>query len=927
MYDFTNVDPVKCCAWLVLPTVYDESLSYGEQLNKFCKALNELIENNNNLPDYVAEMIQNYITSGSIDEVVRNILANYILNVKYPPKGIAPAVGDGSADDTDAIQGCIDYAFNKGGGCVYFPYGKYLSRSLTLRSGVSLVGFDRYSTRIVQRGGDTKPLVSGGNVQNVQITNLTLDGNNEVQTDDLDVINVLGKDCLFTNLVIKSGFQCFVYNGLGGDLQVDNVVFGGAVKKVAVINGKDSVQFTNVKFNELGKVQGECVLEVGASDGVYSFSSKAISPLCISVSGSRNTFNCDIINSTNNFTDSGILNNFNIFGVEVKEQLAKEKSYTGGSIRENITGNKSVVASGDTSENITGGKIEVIGGSKSETITENKTENITGNREIDIDGTDSVNVDGVSTFNAGGTRTEVYGSSLDVSVTGTFTENYKNTAKSIYYGKRILEIPDLTCNMNNAEIDTSNAVINYNNFKFIKNNKTFNIDDVYTLNMKMYGCDNTGAISINDLLLSAVNSGMTLFFPSGKYLIDSKITLPGNIRMFGINATFVFGENGCIILAEAENGYINNITFDGKSIAKNGIIIDTNAAGVVIENCTFLNFTDISVKIGDKTASGGHQWLINCKIYNPNTLATCLLVLHPDIKIIGCEFYYTKLAIELSASILFVTTSHLWSGGAKMNEFNNDVGISCNTYAQLMLDNVYLDSFTVGVKGKANLLINAKNIYLYYDNERTYKTNYVIGFLFKTWSKYNIDYIASKSANVSIYPISFEELIDFVNSEPELYLKNERSLANEYIEKLSTATNTANHQNRTALFKGQVTDTNTWYHVGWIIPNNNSWVRLDLSDGKYTASINMYFDRARTTSNIDTSKNTTNSEIWDIGIGLMETVNIAGQDIQAYPIFMKSVLNAIYYSVIARNYNTTWISIFNGVNDKTFKPLFTINHV
>ena len=137
MYDFTNVNPVKCCAWLVLPTVYDESLSYGEQLNKFCKALNELIENNNNLPDYVAEMIRNYITSGAIDEVVRNILANYILNVKYPPNDITPAVGDGSADDTDAIQGCIDYAFNQGGGCIYFPYGKYLSRSLTLRSGVS----------------------------------------------------------------------------------------------------------------------------------------------------------------------------------------------------------------------------------------------------------------------------------------------------------------------------------------------------------------------------------------------------------------------------------------------------------------------------------------------------------------------------------------------------------------------------------------------------------------------------------------------------------------------------------------------------------------------------------------------------------------------------------------------------------------------
>ena len=424
MYDFTNVDPVKCCTWLVLPTVYDESLSYGEQLNKFCKALNELIENNNNIPDYVAEMVQNYITSGAIDEVVRNILASYILNVKYPPKGISPAVGDGSADDTDAIQGCIDYAFNQGGGCVYLPYGKYLSRSLTLRSGVSLVGFDRYSTKIVQRGGDTKSLVSGGNVQNVQISNLTLDGNNEVQTDDLDVVNILGKDVLLTNLVVKSGYQCLVYNGLGGDLQVSDVVFGGAVKKVAVINGKDSVQFENVKFNELGKIQGECVLEVGASDGVYRFSSKAFAPICIIANGNRNSFECDIINSTNNFVDNGALNNFNVLGVEVKEQLAQGKSNSvGGSVTENVSGGKT--------ETIGNGKVENITGSKTETITENKTENITGNRVIDIDGTDSVHVGGVSTINAGGIRTEVYASDYNISITGNKTEVSSNTTENI----------------------------------------------------------------------------------------------------------------------------------------------------------------------------------------------------------------------------------------------------------------------------------------------------------------------------------------------------------------------------------------------------------------------------------------------------------------------------------------------------------------
>ena len=419
MYDFSKVDPVKACAWLVLPTVYDESLSYGEQLNKFCKALNELIENNNNIPDYVASMIQQYITSGAIDEVVRNILANYILNVKYPPKGITPAVGDGSADDTSAIQGCIDYAFAQGGGCVYFPFGKYLTKSINLKSGVSLIGFDRYSTKIVQRGGDTKPLLTGGNVQNVQVSNLTLDGNNEVQTDDLDVINILGKDVLLTNLVVKSGYQCLVYSGLGGDLQVTDVVFGGAVKKVAVISGRDSVQMENVKFNELGKIQGECVLDVSSNSGVYRFSSKAVSPVCVKCSGSRNTFVFDCENANSNFEDSGQFNNFDVLGVEKKEQIA-------GNINSTINNNLTTNVKGNINFNVT------------------------GNREIDVDGFESKHVDGVSSVNIGGARTEIYGNSRNLGVTGINIEEYHDNMTEKFNSKHIVNGIDETRTYNNS---------------------------------------------------------------------------------------------------------------------------------------------------------------------------------------------------------------------------------------------------------------------------------------------------------------------------------------------------------------------------------------------------------------------------------------------------------------------------------------------
>lgn len=50
------------------------------------------------------------------------------------------AKGDGSTDDTAAIQSCIDAVFSAGGGQVFFPIGNYTHTGLTLKHGVVLVG-------------------------------------------------------------------------------------------------------------------------------------------------------------------------------------------------------------------------------------------------------------------------------------------------------------------------------------------------------------------------------------------------------------------------------------------------------------------------------------------------------------------------------------------------------------------------------------------------------------------------------------------------------------------------------------------------------------------------------------------------------------------------------------------------------------------
>lgn len=542
------------------------------------------------------------------------------------------------------------------------------------------------------------------------------------------------------------------------------------------------------------------------------------------------------------------------------------------------------------------------------------TERVVGSREIDVNGDDSVHIDGVTSINRGGAVTAVYASSVDKRVKGAFTESFEDTSTSTYSGKKNVKAKDITVTADSFDISQNN-------------NKTLNLTNLYPLNMVLYGCDNTGSKScVNDINAAVTAGNINLFFPSGIYLIDKPLSLPGNVTLVGCNATFKMTDNGSITLESGENGYISHFIFDGNSVCPTGLFIDTNAAGIVLESCYFSNFTSVSVKIGNTVASGGHQWLVNCKIYNPDTMATCLDILHPDVKLIGCELYYSKKAINLRTAILFLDSCHIWSGGRKANNFDDDVAIYCNKYAELNIVNTYIDSFLTGITGLSNIIVQGKNLYFYWDSERTYSKTYAIGILLSTWSKYDITYICNKSASITVYPVSYINYSDFIDSQPEPYLKREYSPDNARLPALSTATAATMNNKRTLLFKTQIVTANTWYHCGWIVPSSNDWLNFTISDGKNNCTVNMYFDKQRDSANINGNKNTISSDSWDFGIGKKETLTIADQNIIAYPIFIRPVASSIYYSLFMFNKTSSWISIFNGTAGKTFNSIYTLLH-
>lgn len=292
---------VNCCNWPVLPTVYSDALSYGEQLDKFCYQLNKIIENINILPDFIQDLIRKYISSGEIDTLIKDILAKYILNVKYPPNDITPAVGDGSADDTKAIQGCIDYAFKNGGGAVYIPSGMYSVNSLEIKSNVSLFSFNKYSASLVLRSGAKHSLIYSNSGNNMAITKLTLNSNMGVQVVNTNVISINGDNISIDDCVLDNGFDLLSIESAKGNTILNNIIFNSCVNSAININGTAYVTANNLIISNVSRLSTSSPINISSNNGRYDLISYAECDTALNVSGNNNYISATIFNAKQYF--------------------------------------------------------------------------------------------------------------------------------------------------------------------------------------------------------------------------------------------------------------------------------------------------------------------------------------------------------------------------------------------------------------------------------------------------------------------------------------------------------------------------------------------------------------------------------------------------------------------------------------------------
>lgn len=279
------------------------------------------------LDEYIEQKIKEGLDALGLEQIVIDILSKYAyaINVKTPPNGLLPASGNGTTNDYATIQGCIDYASSIGGGVVFFPYGKYLTNSLSMRSNVSILGFDQYSTELILSGGANKPLLSG-TIDNVSISGLTLNAKQSSQVNNIDAIELLGHHINIENVIAEDCYTSINIEKNGTSIVIKNVICNIASEACLRVSGTnggllvDGLDMTGLSTN-----LGTAYIVTDSNGDIYrNINIHGTGAIGIDVSGSGNYFDGNISGVTKDCDDSIGDNTFNLFGKTRFENLTGE---------------------------------------------------------------------------------------------------------------------------------------------------------------------------------------------------------------------------------------------------------------------------------------------------------------------------------------------------------------------------------------------------------------------------------------------------------------------------------------------------------------------------------------------------------------------------------------------------------------------------
>lgn len=279
----------------------------------------------NNLPDLVRDWISEGLSDIDINQKILDAMTQFgmAINVVAPPNDLDPAKPDGSEEATATIQGCIDYAYAQGGGVVFFPAGRYLTGPLTLKDNVVLLGFADECTKLALKGGSTSPLITADG-SNMAVMGLTLDGNAEVQTEDLTLVSMMATDVDYRDVTFTGGYILLSHNLTGGACNVLNCKFNTCVQHAAVFTGAGNLNVL-AEFDNLSSAGGESVIENHVDSANMNIRISASAPVGVDLEADE----CAVTGwvgtgVTTPIRDEGVGNYVKVFG-NIKKETYKNK--------------------------------------------------------------------------------------------------------------------------------------------------------------------------------------------------------------------------------------------------------------------------------------------------------------------------------------------------------------------------------------------------------------------------------------------------------------------------------------------------------------------------------------------------------------------------------------------------------------------------
>lgn len=411
--NFKSIELLRCWCMKSLPTVFSDALSYNQQVCLLTKAINDMANTINGLPDYIIELVKELLEQLGLEEIVKEVLADlYFLNVKNPPNNMTAAVGDGVTDDTAAIQAMIAYLSGKRA-YLFFPAGIYSVTGLNVTTNMSLVGFDRYQTTLQLRAGSNKDLLTG-ELGTCTINDITLDANMPGQTQNCSVFDGNVGNMLVSNVIFKNGYNVLGFD-IDGLIQMDNIVFDGVQGNGLSIGGSRCT-INNLDFINTSELNNNTLLTITSNyvviDKITCFTAIKNG---INISGNYCWIDGIIQNAITPITNTGVGNVINV-----------------------STANGNIAIKPQTSENYSGG-LTVNAPSSTELIAGDKTVNandvsVTANGVLEVDSHSNTSV------NVGGNLTE--------NVTGDINITAENITQQTN-GKIDFESNDIVFNPNN----------------------------------------------------------------------------------------------------------------------------------------------------------------------------------------------------------------------------------------------------------------------------------------------------------------------------------------------------------------------------------------------------------------------------------------------------------------------------------------------